>query len=173
MLHYTTLNHLNSSFCVVVSIAIMKKIVDESKLVSAIGMDAETCKCLLRKMHGLPCAHELAEYGRVNMPVPANWLTHWKKLDMSPSAPSDLEAVKDLEKCLVDESEIINQHFSKACYSKKLILLKRMRELIVPNTSSLMEPEVKIRKHNKHTSKVWSINSSITILVRDHGISTR
>ena len=45
-------------------------------------------------------------------------LTVWKKLDMSPSAPSDNEAVEDLEKCLVDEFELINQHFSFACYSK-------------------------------------------------------
>ena len=113
MLHYTTLSHLNSSFCVVVSIAIMKKIVDESKLVSTVRVDVEACKCLLRKMHGLPCAHELAEYDRVNMPISVDCIDrYWKNLDMSPSTPSDLEAVKDLDKHLIDEFELINQHFS-------------------------------------------------------------
>ena len=55
----------------VVSIGALNNIVDESKLVSTISVDAESCRFLLRKTHGLPYAHELAEYGRVNMPIPA------------------------------------------------------------------------------------------------------
>jgi len=65
---------------------------------------------------------------------------------MLPSAPSDNEAIEDLKKCLVDEFELINQHFASTCYSEKRILLKRMCELVVPTTSSLIEPEVKIKK---------------------------
>jgi len=99
----------------VASISALKKIVDESKLISTVRVDADACKCLLRKTHGLPCAHELAEYDRANMPIPANCFDrHWKKLDISPSAPSDNEAV-DLEKHLVDEFELINQRFASSC----------------------------------------------------------
>ena len=97
----------------------IEKIVDESKLVSTVRVDAEACKYLLRKTHGLPCAHELAEYDRANMPIPADCVDrHRKKLDMSPSAPSDNEAVEDLEKCLVDEFELINQRFSLVIQKK-------------------------------------------------------
>ena len=72
-------------------------------------MNVEACKCSLRKTCGLPCAHELAEYGRVNMHVLADCIDrHCKNPDMSPLAPSDLEEVKDLEKCLLDEFELIN-----------------------------------------------------------------
>ena len=72
---------------------------------------------------------------------------------MSSSAPSDNEAIEDLEKRLVDEFELINQRFASTCYSEKIILLKRMSELVVPTTPSLMESEVKIKKHNKRITK--------------------
>jgi len=41
-------------------------------------MDTEACKCLIRKTHALLCAHELAEYVRVNMPIPLDCIGgHW------------------------------------------------------------------------------------------------
>jgi len=53
-----------------VSVGALKKIVKESKKINIVGVKAQGCKCLLRKTHGLPCAHELAEYDRANMPIP-------------------------------------------------------------------------------------------------------
>jgi len=58
----------------VVSIAALNKIVKESKRSNIVGVDDIAYKCISRKTDGLPCAHELAEYGRVNMPVPLNFI---------------------------------------------------------------------------------------------------
>jgi len=67
----------------VVSIAALNKIVEELKRSNIVDADDITCKYILRKTHGLPCAHELAEYDRVNMPVLLDSIdSHWRKLNM-------------------------------------------------------------------------------------------
>ena len=53
----------------VVSITAIKKIVEESIRSNTIGVDKEAFNCILRKTHGLLCAHELAEYDKVYMPI--------------------------------------------------------------------------------------------------------
>jgi len=81
----------------IVSISALKKIVEEFKRINAFGVDANDCKCILRKTQGLPCAHELAEYTRVNMPIPLESIDgYWRKLDMSPLVSTDHEIVVDL-----------------------------------------------------------------------------
>ena len=61
--------------------------------------------------------------------------------------------VVDMRNRWKEEIHKINQCFIKDNDSKKIILLKRMRELVNPSTSSLIEPEVKIRKHGKNVAK--------------------
>ena len=46
----------------------------------------------------------------------------------------------------IEELDMINQYFIKANNSEKIILLKRLRKLVNPNTFSLIEPEDKIKK---------------------------
>ena len=70
---------------------------------------------------------------------------YWTKLDMPPSAPTNREAVDDFDSHLTEEIEMINQCFSVSNNSEKIILLKRLRELVIPTTSSRTEPEVNIR----------------------------
>ena len=49
---------------------------------------------LIEKDARLPCAQELAEYGRVNMPITLDYIDgNWTKLDMSPSAPINLQVI--------------------------------------------------------------------------------
>jgi len=60
-------------------------------------VDKEACKYVLRKTHRLFCAHELAEYGKVNLPIPLDLIDkYWKKIDMSSSVPIDNEVVDDV-----------------------------------------------------------------------------
>ena len=72
---------------------------------------------------------------------------------MSPSAPIDCKVVVDMSNRCIEEVDKINQCFIKANNSKKIILLKRMRELVNPSTSSLIKPEVKIKERDKNVAK--------------------
>ena len=128
-----------------VSVSALKKIAEESRRINTIGMDTQACKCLLRETHGLLCAHELAGYVRSNVPIPLDCIdVYWNKLYVSPPALNNPEEVDDLGNRLAEELDMINQHFSVSNNSEKIMLLKRLRELVTPTTSSLIEPEMKI-----------------------------
>ena len=71
---------------------------------------------------------------------------YWWKLDMAPLVSTDREVVDELDLHLAEEIEMVRQCFVVSNDSEKMMFLKRLRELGVPNNSSLMEPEVKIRK---------------------------
>jgi len=80
-------------------------------------------------MHGLPCAHELAEYDRANTPIPLDCINvYWTKLYMCPLVPINPEVVDDLSSHWAEELDTINQYFSVSNQSEKIILLKRLRE---------------------------------------------
>ena len=87
----------------VVSIDVLKKIIEESKRINTIDVDAKTCKCILRKTHRLSCTHELAEFARINMLIPLECSDgFWRKLDMSPLVSIDHEVVVDLDHLLLE-----------------------------------------------------------------------
>ena len=81
------------------------------------------------------------------MSIPLDYIdVYWTKLYMCPLAPINPEVVDDLGSHLAQELDTINQYFSVSNQSEKIMLLKRLRELVTPTTSSLIEPEVKMRK---------------------------
>ncbi|KAK9927749.1 hypothetical protein M0R45_024918 [Rubus argutus] len=48
-------------------------------------IDGAMCCCAIRRTHGLPCAHEIAEYKIDGQPIPLECIhPHWTKLDMEP-----------------------------------------------------------------------------------------
>ena len=47
-----------------ISIAALQMVLTESKHANSIGIDVSACGCTIRSIHGLPCAHEIAEYKR-------------------------------------------------------------------------------------------------------------
>ena len=56
---------------------------------------------------------------------------YWTKLDMSPSILVNCEVVDDLGSRSAEELEMKNQCFSVSNNSKKIMLLKRLRELVI------------------------------------------
>ena len=52
------------------SISVLEYLLVESKRANSIGIDVEACGCVLRHTHGLPCAHEIADYIRQDRPIP-------------------------------------------------------------------------------------------------------
>ena len=79
------------------SIDALKRIIEKLKRINTIGVDVKTYKYILRKTHGLSCAHELAEFARINMPFPLECIDEfWRKLDMSLLVSIDREMIVDL-----------------------------------------------------------------------------
>lgn len=67
----------------------LNMILDESKRANDTGIDTSLCKCVIRSTHGLPCAHEIAEYKRDFRPIPLSSVhSHWMKLNLKSSQPT-------------------------------------------------------------------------------------
>ncbi|KAK9134227.1 hypothetical protein Syun_013557 [Stephania yunnanensis] len=63
----------------------LDKIWEELQRVPSVGVDRDSCGCVLRRTHGLPCAHELALYQHDQLPIPFGDInSHWQKLNMTP-----------------------------------------------------------------------------------------
>ncbi|RWR74561.1 protein FAR1-RELATED SEQUENCE 2 isoform X2 [Cinnamomum micranthum f. kanehirae] len=70
-----------------ISISALEKILVETKRANSVGVDQDACGCVIRHTHGLPCAHEIAEYIKEDRPIPLDCIhPHWCKLDMSATA---------------------------------------------------------------------------------------
>lgn len=65
----------------------LDKLLDETKQNGFIGIDSFTCECQLRRTHGLPCPHEIADHRRQGHPIPLDFVhPYWHKLDMQPTS---------------------------------------------------------------------------------------
>ncbi|CAN6583859.1 unnamed protein product [Malus baccata var. baccata] len=66
-----------------VSTIALSTIVCESKKANLVGVDYSSCGCTIRRTHGLPCVHEIAEYRQTSRPIPLYCVDpYWKKLDL-------------------------------------------------------------------------------------------
>ncbi|KAL8457224.1 hypothetical protein ACS0TY_035171 [Phlomoides rotata] len=76
----------------VVSTCALEKLFDEMKEVRCENFDPSTCTHILRRVYGLPCAHELHEYVRADKPIPINVVdAFWRKLDMESMIKDDVD----------------------------------------------------------------------------------
>ncbi|XP_028113459.1 PKS-NRPS hybrid synthetase CHGG_01239-like [Camellia sinensis] len=122
-----------------ISICSLDKILVESKRLNSVGIDVVACGCILRRTHGLPCAHEIAEYFQQGRPIPLSCINpHWRKLDMLPVSAS---AFVKLD-CKT-ETDFFIEKFQTINETQQVIILKKLRELISPDSTFLMEPELK------------------------------
>lgn len=138
----------------VVSIVALEKLFDEVKEVKKAEFDLSTCKHVLRKVYGLPCAHELDEYVRADKPIPINVIdAFWRKLNMKPMVKDDVnEDIDHRFSDLVDDMAKVYKRYSQ---SQRLVFLRRMRELAKPVTTNHVEPSPQIhtRAHPKVAKK--------------------
>ncbi|XP_021817352.1 uncharacterized protein LOC110759580 isoform X1 [Prunus avium] len=135
----------------VVSIFALEKVSSQSKLAASIGVDALACGCVIRRTHGLPCAHEIAEYKRDCRPIPLESLDpHWMKLDLLP--PSSIQDSMDVNE--FPELKLLHQYFLEANKDNRLMLRKRVRELVAPYTTTLVEPGIKSRLRGQLKEKI-------------------
>ena len=48
----------------------LEKILAETKRANLVGINVSVCGCVIQRTHGLPCAHEIAEYISEGRPIP-------------------------------------------------------------------------------------------------------
>ncbi|XP_061998453.1 uncharacterized protein LOC133715810 isoform X2 [Rosa rugosa] len=135
----------------VVSTFALDKVLSQFKLATSIGIDDFHCGCVIRRTHGLPCAHEIAKYKRDCQPIPLDSLDpHWRKLHMSPSS----DPINDnMDVNEFPELELLQQYFLKTSADNRLMLRKRVREL-VPSLATLIEPGVKSRTRGQLKERI-------------------
>ena len=92
-------------------------------------MDVHACGCIIRKTHGLPCAHEINEYILERRPIPLACIDpHWRKLDFFPYREQPIEEIN-----CVAEVELFVKRFESADVTTKLQLLRKLREITNPS----------------------------------------
>ncbi|XP_028102309.1 PKS-NRPS hybrid synthetase CHGG_01239-like [Camellia sinensis] len=132
-----------------VSICALEYVLAESKRANSVGIDVTTCGCVLRRTHGLPCAHEIADYTRQGRPIPLSSIhVHWMRLTICVHNPKE----QKLELTCIPELELILKRFEESDIATQLDMLKKLREIANPASTFLIEPDVKpnpCRGHKK------------------------
>ncbi|XP_062021027.1 PKS-NRPS hybrid synthetase cheA-like [Rosa rugosa] len=130
-----------------VSIAALNKIVYEANKADDITSELASCNCAIRKTHGLPCAHEIAEYKHCDSPIPITSVHHhWRKLEIGAIVEdSKVHEKVPLKERLAEWAEEQNED------TRRQILVK-IDELINPTSTLLREPAEK-RKTKGRPSK--------------------
>ncbi|XP_028112685.1 uncharacterized protein LOC114310790 [Camellia sinensis] len=108
------------------------------------------CGCVVRRTHGLLCAHEIANYMRENRPIPLSSVcSYWTKLDML-STP---HTVSEEWTCR-PELELFAKRFEEVDPDMKRFLLQKLRELAKPDCTFLIEPKVRSNPRGRPKLKI-------------------
>lgn len=109
-----------------ISISVLDRVLAETKRANFLGCDASACGCVIRRTHGLPCAHEISDYMKEGRPIPLDAIhPHWRKLDISHMA---LDCKLELD--------LVAKLFKECDLSAKVEILKKLRELVNSNYTS-------------------------------------
>ncbi|XVE89339.1 hypothetical protein DITRI_Ditri19aG0193900 [Diplodiscus trichospermus] len=101
-------------------------ILKEAERANQVGIDKLPCGCVIRGTHGLPCAHEIAEFIKEGRPIPLSVVhPHWTKLDLMKGKVNEVCS----ELTIVPELEAIFRRFTACDEAGKLALKRRLREL--------------------------------------------
>ncbi|KAK9291532.1 hypothetical protein L1049_019480 [Liquidambar formosana] len=116
-----------------VSIIALENILVQMRHARAIGVDASTCGCANRRSHGLPCAHEIAEYKKEGRPIPLDCIDQfWRKLDILPATKK-----QNLKLMCQPYLYLFLQIFEDEDTESQLQMLKKLREIIAPHYTHL------------------------------------
>ncbi|XP_028124362.1 uncharacterized protein LOC114321390 [Camellia sinensis] len=126
-----------------VSIFALEYLLVKSKRANSISIDAEACGCVLRHTHGLPCAHEIADYIRQDRPIPlATMHSQCRQLHISICNKEE-----EIEVTCRAKVELFVKKFNESDRTMQLELLKKLKEIVCLGSTFLVEPEVKPKTH--------------------------
>ncbi|XP_060969857.1 uncharacterized protein LOC133037065 [Cannabis sativa] len=127
----------------------LDKVFQESKRGDWVGFDIHACGCVIRRTHGLPCAHEINEYQIEGQAIPLACInSYWRKLDLVKSTQNEANEIS----CDA-VIELFLRRFQEVDIPTKLHLQRKLRELAEPSTTFLVEPEVKMNTRGRPPSK--------------------
>ena len=113
---------------------------NESLRAVNIGPYSAACLHIIRRTHGLPCAHEIAEYIRVGSHIPLSSVYHfWQKLNLEATMVNEAP-----ELTTTSEFKLITKRFQSSDQKGKIQILRKLRELGSPSSTSLTKPDVKL-----------------------------
>lgn len=135
----------------VVSTTALDLLHSELRRVSSVGDDEFLCGCVLRKTHGLPCAHELARLGP-STSIPLHLIDiHWSRLHL-------VERGGEKNVGVVEKMEILLSDVRKMDTPYQLQIYKKLMEVVQPQTSILGSPKSKVKTKGRESKK--SVHSS-------------
>ncbi|KAL5158763.1 Protein FAR1-RELATED SEQUENCE 5 [Glycine soja] len=113
------------------------KIAAEFKHVHYAGKNPSTCGCVVRTMHGLPCACELSKYVVGCIPLDSIHM-FWRRLSFSDQGLSKPEvSIKEV-------METISKRFEELDVCGKFTLKTKLCEIAYPNQNSMCPPPAKV-----------------------------
>ncbi|KAJ9552782.1 LOW QUALITY PROTEIN: hypothetical protein OSB04_016827 [Centaurea solstitialis] len=119
-----------------VSIHALDLIYKELERCDNVGVFSENCGCRLCTSHGLPCAHEQSLNYSQSRLIPLDSIdVFWRKLDFTPCI-----ALHDDDISCEEEVQRFTDMFRKQSQPNKVHLLRRLKEILVPSTISMLEP---------------------------------
>ena len=114
-----------------------------------VGVFSKNCGCQVRTSYELPCAHEHALYSNAGQSIPLDSIARfWTKLDLSPCM-----SLEDDDIGCEEEIQKFTATFKKKSTSGKFNLLRKLRDIIAPSTSSVREPAVHNATHGRPSLK--------------------
>ncbi|XP_038693779.1 uncharacterized protein LOC119991505 [Tripterygium wilfordii] len=138
-----------------VSIDALNLIWVEFERSKVLGEDIYSCGCKLRTSYGLPCAHKLAMYMNEGHPIPLACIDKfWKKLDLL----SCVSLEDDDIDCNV-KLQMFQEQFKHKSRPGKVSLLRKLREIINPSITTLLDPVVKTNTYG-HTLTKKKVSTS-------------
>ncbi|KAH1209823.1 hypothetical protein GmHk_15G044242 [Glycine max] len=109
----------------------------EFKHVHYAGKNPSTCGCVVRTMHGLPCACELSKYVVGCIPLDSIHM-FWRRLSFSDQGLSKPEvSIKEV-------METISKRFEELDVCGKFTLKTKLCEIAYPNQNSMCPPPAKV-----------------------------
>ncbi|KAI8563231.1 hypothetical protein RHMOL_Rhmol03G0096200 [Rhododendron molle] len=124
------------------------------KLDDMVMEDKVDCGCPIRRIHGLPCAHEIAPFKNWGEPIPLSLIhDHWKMLSFEKR--KDDGAILEVMNAdwnifmakMVGQNPLTHMHW-----------MKTLKPILNPSTTSLSSPQQKVQTRGR---KSGSVNKSM------------
>ncbi|RZC29485.1 Aquaporin PIP1-2 [Glycine soja] len=102
-----------------------------------LGNNLSSCGCVMRSMHGLPCACELSRYTAGSIPLESVHL-FWRRLCFSDQGLCETKVT------IKEEIEIISKRFDELDVAGKVTLKSKLQEIAYPDHNSMCPPPSKV-----------------------------
>ena len=115
----------------------LNEIASEVDRLRYLDNNPSSCGCVMRSMHGLPCACELSRYTAGSIPLESVHM-FWRRLYFS------YQEVCETEVSIKEEIETISKRFDELDVSGKVTLKSKLREIAYPDQNSMCPPPSKV-----------------------------